>query len=222
MRRRDARQTAIFSDFNGTITDRDTLPTLLEAYGLREAVDRTNDARATGVLNHRERIAAQARALTQSIEEAAATLNSIVRFDAGFTRLQAACAHDGIALTVLSSGLEQLIRPMLRRHGCDAIALVANEAEPRSDGWRVRFRDTSPHGCAKQSYLERARRRGMRTVAIGDDESDFEMAAVADLCFAKRESALQAYLRGTDRTHYAYATFDDVIEQLASLGILRA
>lgn len=205
---------AIFCDFNGTITDRDTLAALVEFYGHHDVLEHIARARALGSISLRERIAAEARFLTCSLEEATLRLRSIVSYDETFTRFSRQCARQGVALVILTSGIEPLVAEVLAYHRVRDVPVVGNGVFVTLEGWRVRFRDATPEGNAKAPYLEKARKDGVRTIAIGDDESDFEIASIADVSFAKRESVLDRYLRETRHPHYVFDTFHDVFERL--------
>jgi HAD superfamily phosphoserine phosphatase-like hydrolase len=206
---------AIFSDFNGTITDRDTLTALLEFYGHRECLQQIEEAHQEGLLSLRERIAAEARVLTCTLAEADARLLSLATVDPSFILFHRYCQLSNIPLTIVSSGIEPLITRMLQRNGADKMRVFANGVDPRPDGWRVTFRDSGPEGNAKQPYVERAMQKSYRTVAIGDDESDFGMALAAHIRFAKRASRLHAFLEERGARHYVFDTFVDILEWLA-------
>lgn len=211
---------AILCDFNGTMTNRDMLAALVDSYGHHEFLRRISDARSRGLLSLRERIAAEARVITCTLDEADARLTSLVEFDTTFIPFYRQRIRGAISLTIVSSGIEELIVRTLDRHGIRRVPLFANGVEPRPDGWRVLFRDSTPEGNAKRPYVEAAQRNGYRVVAIGDDESDFAMALVADVRFAKRASPLHRFLEARGVSHHVFNTFDDVSEQLAEQRLL--
>lgn len=213
---------AIFCDFNGTITDRDTLAALLEFYGHHDVLEHIARARLQGSIGLRERIAAEAGFLTCSLEEAALTLRSIVSYDDTFTRFSQQCVRQAVPLVILTSGIEPLVADMLAYHRVREVPVIGNGVFVTLEGWRVRFRDATPEGNAKAPYAEKARKDGLRTIAIGDDESDFEIASSADVSFAKRESVLDRYLRDMRRPHYVFDTFHDVFERLVWERVLDA
>jgi 2-hydroxy-3-keto-5-methylthiopentenyl-1-phosphate phosphatase len=199
------RRIAIFSDFNGTVTDRDMLAALLTSYDHEALLARITAARNGGLLSLRERVALEAKALTCSPSEADARLSALVTIDTSFLSFFRRCVADGISLVIVSSGIEPLINQMLERYGVDTLPVFADEVQPRPDGWLVKFRDDSPDGNAKRPYVDAAARDGYRTVVIGEDESDFEMALAADVRFAKR-----------DAPFHAIDSFDDVYRRLAA------
>lgn len=210
----DAARIAVFSDFNGTITDRDMLAALLESYGHDALLARVTEERRRGLLSLRERIAREAGALKCSLAEADARLTTLVTIDPSFLSFHRQCVEKGIVLAIVSSGIEPLIERMLERHGV-TLPIHANGVEPRSDGWRVQFRDATPEGNAKWLYVEEAARDGYRTVVIGDDESDYTMGLVGDIRFAKQGTPLERFLSDRRLPFSSFDTFDDVWERLA-------
>lgn len=212
-------QSAIFCDFNGTVIDRDMLAVLLESFGKANLLRELRDARSRGFLTQRECIAAQARALTCSLDEADARLRSLVTFDETFEPFYRRNVASRVPLVIVSSGLEPLIARMLERHHI-AAPILANGVEASPKGWTVAFRDATPEGNAKRPYVEAALRDGYKTVTIGDDESDFGMAAVADVRFARRGSPLHAFLVERNLDHYPFDAFEDVSRRCAEERLL--
>ncbi len=209
---------AIFSDFNGTITSEDMLAALLRSYGKDDVLEQISQARSRGLMSLRERIASEACNLTCSLEEADERVARTLYFDESFCRFYRQYVSEGISLTIVSSGIEPLIVRLLSRYAVRALPVFANGVDPRPDGWRVLFRDTTAEGNAKQPYVEAAMQAGFRTAIIGDDESDFGMALVADVRFAKRASPLAAYLDRLGVNYDAFETFDDVSKRLRELA----
>ena len=208
-------QIAIFADFNGTITNRDMLAALLESYDRKTLLASITQARNNGFLSLRERIAREAAAITCSLMEAEARLRTLVTIDPAFPPFYRRCLSEGVSLVVVSSGIESLITRILGRYGIDTIPVFANDVDPRPDGWRVKFRDSTAEGNAKRPYVEAAARDGYRTVIVGDDESDFGMAIAADVRFAKCGTPLETFLQECGLAFHAIESFDDVYERLA-------
>lgn len=203
-------QSAIFCDFNGTITNRDMLAALLESFGKGFVLREILGARSRGFFTLRESIAAQARALTCSLDDADARLDSLIAFDKTFGSFYRRNIAGGQSLVIVSSGIEPLIVRMLARHDITAVPVFANGIDASPGGWRVLFRDESPEGNAKRPYVEAAIQNGYRTIIIGDDESDFEMATIAEVRFARRASPLHEFLQTRHFDHYVFDSFDDV------------
>src|SRR5215213_10217381 len=106
----------IFSDFDGTITEKDTLIFLTTHLGggaqLIEAIGRLL---SDGTLSLSEGIAAEMRSIRKPFAEAEELLRQQVRIDPGFIPFARWCEAKEIPLTVLSAGFHQLIDLFIRR-----------------------------------------------------------------------------------------------------------
>ncbi|MDX6490107.1 MAG: 2-hydroxy-3-keto-5-methylthiopentenyl-phosphate phosphatase [Gaiellaceae bacterium] len=122
-------------DWDGTVTEVDTLHLVLERFGDREVYERA-EAQLGRTLTLNEVIAHEFETVTAPLEEVVAWLLDHVRIRPGFAEL--ARAHRPL---IVSSGFHELIEPVLEREGLlDAVELRANSVEARPDGWRAHFR----------------------------------------------------------------------------------
>jgi len=200
----------VFSDFDGTITDRDTLVFLGERLGggvrMRQVNDRLLRERK---ITLRQCVAANMRSIRAPFAEAAALLRAEIALDPTFAPFAAWCAACGVPLTVLSAGFEEIVRLFLAPADFPAVEVRANRLRPdERRGWQCDFRDRTEFGHDKAAVLRAAHGEGRRTVFIGDGFSDEAPAAVADEIFAK--GRLVAYCRRRGIACTAIASFDDV------------
>jgi len=167
-------------DWDGTVTEVDSLDLVLGEFGdpeIYERVEAELDAR-TMTLN--EVIAAEFATVTAPLPGVVDWLLARVRVRAGFAELARARRP-----LILSSGFHELIEPVLEREGVQgAVELRANRLDPQPSGWRTRFRvsEICPH-CG-----EACKRADLPTdgevVYAGDGYSDFCAALAADRVFA--------------------------------------
>jgi 2-hydroxy-3-keto-5-methylthiopentenyl-1-phosphate phosphatase len=123
-------------DWDGTITERDTLDIVLERFGDAEIYERVEAELDAGRMTLNEVIAAEFLTVSASREEVLAHVLEHTRVRPGFAELARARRP-----LVVSSGFHELIEPVLEREGVlDAVELRANRVEARPDGWRVQFR----------------------------------------------------------------------------------
>jgi 2-hydroxy-3-keto-5-methylthiopentenyl-1-phosphate phosphatase len=179
----------VFSDFDGTVTVQDTLVYLLDRYigpSWLEIEERVE----AGTLSEEAGLQAEIALLSPPWEEARDAVLAEVPVDPGFAPFAAWCREQRWPLTLLSGGLEPLIRAVLEREGLGDLALRANSLEFDQDGrWRAvpadspRIRARCNH--CKTWHLAGAARAGARTVYIGDGCTDRCPAEQADLVFAK-------------------------------------
>jgi 2,3-diketo-5-methylthio-1-phosphopentane phosphatase len=207
----------IFSDFDGTITEKDTLVFLTTNLGggpqLVAAIGRLI---REGKISLREGIAAEMRSIRRPFAEAVKLLREQVRIDAGFVPLARWSEEKGIPLTVLSAGFHQFIDLFLPSDQFPQLEILANNiltnGPNEETGWQCEFRDQTPWGHDKAQALGAARRRGEYIIFIGDGLSDRAAAEAADEVFAKH--GLAEYCRERGINCHEYRNFDEILKQL--------
>jgi 2-hydroxy-3-keto-5-methylthiopentenyl-1-phosphate phosphatase len=201
----------IFSDFDGTITETDTLVFLATNLGggprMVEAIGRLI---GEGKLSLRDGIAAEMRSIRKSFIEAERLLREQVRIDAGFAPLARWLGEKKIPLTILSAGFHQIIDLFISRDEFPHLEILANQLRPNEEiGWQCQFRDGTDWGHDKASHLKEARRRGEYIIFIGDGLSDQAAAEAADEVFAKH--ALAEYCRERRINCHEYQSFNEIL-----------
>jgi 2-hydroxy-3-keto-5-methylthiopentenyl-1-phosphate phosphatase len=176
-------------DWDGTITERDTLDLVLQEFGDREIYQRLEDELDAGRLTHNEVITAEFATVTVPLDEAVAHVVEHARVRPGFAEL----ARERHPL-VVSSGFHELIEPVLEREGVLAdVELRANRVDARPDGWRVLFRVSEI--CAEcDEPCKRGDLPAGEVVYAGDSHSDYCASLAADRVFAT--DRLARYLEG--------------------------
>ncbi len=204
----------IFSDFDGTITETDTLVFLATHLGggqrMVEAIGRLI---GEGELSLRDGIAAEMRSIRKPFVEAERLLREQVRIEAGFAPLARWCGEKKIPLTVLSAGFHQIIDLFISRDEFPHLEILANQIYPNEEiGWQCQFRDGTDWGHDKANPLREAQRRGEYVIFIGDGLSDQAAAEAADEVFAKH--SLADYCRERRINCHEYQTFDEILKRL--------
>jgi 2-hydroxy-3-keto-5-methylthiopentenyl-1-phosphate phosphatase len=175
-------------DWDGTVTEIDTLHLVLEEFGDREIYARAEDALGeTMTLN--EVIAAEFETVTTPLNEVVDWLLEHARIRPGFAEL----ARERRPL-IVSSGFHEMIEPLLEREGVrKAVELRANRLDPRPDGWRVLFRADHACGACGEPCKRADLPQNGQVVFAGDGYSDRCAALAADRVFAR--DGLAEYLR---------------------------
>ena len=201
----------VFVDYDGTITDLDTSDVLVRASVGPKRWGDLDAALYSGSMTLREVLAKQFSYVQLSLDDAAALLDRDTAVDPGFAPFVTACEARGIPVTVLSSGIAPLIERRLASIGLAHLPVLANTIEMRPDGsWRMHFRDESANGHDKAAAVRAAREHGATAVFVGDGYSDFDAALVADHRFAKRNRALEAFLRKRGIAFTPFDTFEEI------------
>ncbi|HSB37961.1 MAG TPA: haloacid dehalogenase-like hydrolase [Gaiellaceae bacterium] len=166
-------------DWDGTVTERDTLDLVLAEFGDAEIYERVESELEAGRMTLDDVIAAEFATVTVPLEEAVAYAVEHTRVRPGFAELARARRP-----LVVSSGFHELIEPVLEREGViGEVELRANRVEARPEGWRVRFRvaeicDECGEAC------KRADLPPGEVVFAGDGHSDYCASLAADRVFA--------------------------------------
>ena len=193
-------------DWDGTVTERDTLALVMERFGDVELYRRTG--RDMGrTLTHDEALALSFESVRAPLEEVVTWLVANARVRPGFAELA-----ERYRPLVVSSGFRELIDPILRREGVE-VELLANRVEARRDGWRVEFREAGI--CADcGEACKRAALPPRDVVYVGDGYSDRCAALAAQRVFAT--GTLASYLAARDVPFERFDDFHDVLAALAS------
>jgi 2-hydroxy-3-keto-5-methylthiopentenyl-1-phosphate phosphatase len=206
----------IVVDFDGTITERDTLVDIVHEQA-PEVLEQVEDDLQAGRITLRECIAREFEAVRGAHDEIVERAVSRVQVRPGFRQLVAEAQGAGHRVVVVSSGFESIIRPVLEREGVPPVDVVAHDVRFAPDGSAVEFRHgdicTVCNQECKRSVVDELR-NGEVVVYVGDGYSDRCAALAADRVFARRE--LAKYL---DADGVPYEPFDDFASVRAALGL---
>jgi 2-hydroxy-3-keto-5-methylthiopentenyl-1-phosphate phosphatase len=186
-------------DWDGTVTERDTLDLVLQAFGDRQIYERVEAELDAGTMTLNEVIAAEFLTVRAPLEEVVPYVLEHTRVRPGFGELARARRP-----LVVSSGFHELIEPVLEREGVlGAVELRANRVETRPDGWRVHFRVSEEcEACGEP--CKRGDLPPGEVAYAGDSHSDYCAALAADRVFAIGNLA-----RWLERRGVAYTPLTD-------------
>ena len=190
---------ALVLDWDGTVTERDTLHLVIERFGDVD-VFRALEEEIGRRLSLREVIACEMETITAPLPEVVGWLLETVRVRPGFAELVE--RHDPL---IVSAGFHELIGPVLEREGVPA-RVVANRVVADAAGWRAAFPDEEPCTVCGE-HCKRASVAGLGPFAyVGDGVSDRCVSLAADVVFAR--DGLARYL---DSVGVPYRAFDDLV-----------
>ena len=211
---------SIFCDFDGTVSVKDVTDVLLESYALPEWLEIEAMWRA-GHFGSMECMRRQVALLRCSRTELDAVADSVA-IDQRFPEFVAACREASVPVTILSDGLDYVIRRVLRNYGLADLPIYANRLEMRGEG---RYALSFPHarddcltasGTCKCALMRELRLPGTEAILVGDGVSDFCAAReAADFVLAK--GSLLERCRELALPHAAYKDFSDVQRLIFSL-----
>jgi 2-hydroxy-3-keto-5-methylthiopentenyl-1-phosphate phosphatase len=195
---------ALVLDWDGTVTERDTLHMTIERFGDSEVFEAMGAE--LGRLTLAEVIAAEIATVDAPLDEVVAFLLEHVRVRRGFREL--VDAHDPL---IVSAGFHELIDPILAREGIEA-RVVANHLLAEPGGWRVSFRESPPCDVCGEPCKRGALPDGP-LVYVGDGYSDRCAALAADRVFAR--AGLAEHLQEKGVPYEPYETLLDVAAALS-------
>ena len=212
----------VFSDFDGTITERDVIVMILERFGApdwKELTQQILDGQLSirdGVRQLFEKIPGRYRPDIERFVE------QTVEFRPGFQGFVRQCRLQNIPLVVVSGGIDFFVEPVLRRLPPQDFAhlqLFCNQAVFHPD----RIEVLNPHqnrdctaclpmpagcGCCKVGVMAAWPPTQYERIAIGDSVTDIAMAQAADRVFARER--LIDYCEHHGIACERFNTFEDI------------
>jgi 2-hydroxy-3-keto-5-methylthiopentenyl-1-phosphate phosphatase len=208
------RRVLLVLDFDGTLTDRDTLDLLAHRFapGRFETAEAHLEA---GEWSLHDVIRYEFEGMHVDEAEVLDVLRREVRLRAGAAELVDFCQERFVDAVVVSSGFHELIEPFLVWNGL-SLPVVAHHVAFARDGTTVEFLERDVCGrcgepCKRVELSALA--RGRNVAYAGDGYSDRCGAAAADLVFAR--ASLAEHLR---REGVAFTPFDDLYDVRAGLA----
>jgi 2-hydroxy-3-keto-5-methylthiopentenyl-1-phosphate phosphatase len=198
---------ALVLDWDGTVTERDTLAMTIERFGDENVYEVTDGALEHGGMTLAEVIAAEIGTVEAPLGEVVEYLLEHVRVRRGFRELVE--AYDPL---IVSAGFHELIDPILAREGIEA-RVVANHVAAGPGGWRPSFRESPPCDVCGEPCKRGALSELGPFVYVGDGFSDRCVSLAATRRFAR--GGLACWL---ERQDVAYERFDDLCDVLDALA----
>jgi HAD superfamily phosphoserine phosphatase-like hydrolase len=209
----DLARTAVFVDFDGTVSEADTGVHLLErlaAPGWQEV----SEAYKRGEIGSRECLLDEWDLLPKD-EQLLRSVAREVPIDDGAVALFDALRSAGATVTMVSDGFGIRADEVAGELG---VPLLSNAADWTTGRLEFPHEDRccacSSCGTCKQAPIKDARHRGLTTMLIGDGASDRKAALLADLVFAKGPLATWCEHNGVPCRR-----FDRLADVQAALGL---
>lgn len=216
-------KTAIFSDFDGTISLKDVGYSLFHHFS-----DGRNDALLpawkSGEMTTRDCLLAEAEMVQATPEEIYAFIDTI-GIDSDFPKLLTICQEQSIPLKILSDGLDVYIKYLLEKANLQNLDFLANKATLVNNTIEINFdhdnKNCKSCGICKGEIIQEFRddhKEPYRIIFIGDGYSDVCAAKEADILFAKKD--LKEYCTTKQIPYIPYNNFMDIILDLKQKEII--
>jgi 2-hydroxy-3-keto-5-methylthiopentenyl-1-phosphate phosphatase len=210
----------IVCDFDGTITERDTLDLVVHRYA-PEVWDRVEQRLRAGEVDLLQAMQEEFTAVRATEAEVVAYVLENVLIRPGFARFVDWVEEGGHDLVVVSAGFRVLIDPILRQAGLHRLHVHAGDALFTREGTALSFPPSKAECLAECAHCksETIAAHGPFSgpvVYIGDGYSDRCAAQEADVVFARE--GLADYLAGLGLPYLPFDTFDDIVAALEALA----
>jgi 2,3-diketo-5-methylthio-1-phosphopentane phosphatase len=198
----------VYVDFDGTICPAEPTDQLFDRFAdpAWRSVDR---AWLDGRLTSWEATARNVASLRATPEEIAAFLGAIP-IDPAFAAFVELCRRNGARVTVVSDGLDMVLRAVLGAAGLDLPCFANQMVWLGGDRWEARFPYRRPNCGYQMGNCKCSHRRRVATalnVMVGDGRSDFCIAERCQLVIAK--GSLLRRCREQELPHVPMADFRD-------------
>ncbi|MEW5993697.1 MAG: MtnX-like HAD-IB family phosphatase [Candidatus Zixiibacteriota bacterium] len=214
--------TAVFCDFDGTVTRRDVGYSLFHHFS-----DGKNDALLpdwiSGRITTRECLLREAQMISTSKGEIHRFLDRF-ELDPGFPQFEGLCRSNGVDLIVVSDGLDFYIKHILKRFHLDYLPVIANHGIVENGSISIEFvhenRQCRRCGSCKGERIREyrsARGQASRIAFVGDGYSDACATKEADIVLAKKD--LERFCLHNHIAYCKYNDFFDVACKLNELGL---
>ena len=207
----------ILCDFDGTISLKDTTDHLLETFA-KDGWEDIEHQWEQGLIGSKQCMQQQIALLDMNQQQFYQCLDQI-EIDQGFLELVKLTTSHKIPLTIVSDGMDLVIRYILSKYDLGHLPIIANHLVQANDTqWKLEFPNAnmackSASGTCKckvaQSHYQE------HIILIGDGRSDFCLAETADYVFAKK--SLIEHCRAKKILHAPFSTFSEIYKPLEKL-----
>lgn len=221
----------LFTDWDGTVTLQDSNDMLTDDLGMGHANRMVlNDQIIDNTLTFRDAFHSMLSSVSEnghSLDYCVDYLLQHVQLDPGFKDTVRWCHSNNIPVIVVSSGMDQVIRALLRKLIPEeslqsVIEIYANHVEAAHPKWSIVYRDDSSFGHDKHQSITHATEKygpipAGRRFYCGDGVSDASAARSCDLLFAKSGHDLVDICKRDKINYIEFNSFHDILDNIKSV-----
>ena len=215
------RKPIIFSDFDGTFTDKDIGYRLFTHFsgGLNQSL--VGDWKK-GLISSKDCLLKEAEMIRTALYDIHSFLDAF-SLSSGAMEFYQTVKQQKIPFYIVSDGVDIYIDYVLKKHGLEGIRHFCNRGEIRDGRLIINFPYDNDGcvrcGCCKGARIRdlvRENRPSWEVIFIGDGLSDICAVPKADIIFAKGD--LLEYCRAENATAIEYENFFDILNHLKESG----
>lgn len=201
---------AIYCDFDGTITKRDSVNTFFEMYASQEWID-SEKLWIEGKISSKENAIIQVGMLKNVSQKQLDDYINSIEIDEYFLGFVDYVKSQNIKLTILSDGFDLFIQNVLERYNLD-IPYYANKLTYKNGEFNIEFPYYNENCDKKAGMCKCQKVKENHFCYIGDGTSDLCIASKADVLFASKK--LHKYCQYNKIAHLHFTTFANIIDIL--------
>lgn len=204
----------IVSDFDGTITELDSLFVFLVHYADKKWLDVERLWR-TGKINSQECLTRQFELVPKLSQNVIDKFVDEVKLDNYFKKFNEIRLNNNVDFLIVSDGLDYFINRILQKNDINNVKIIANHAE-FIDGKFIISYPNKNEGCAtgagtcKCKIINDLKKKYKEIFYVGDGNSDMCVANKVDYLFAK--SNLLSYCNKVSINCIKYTNYSEVIK----------
>lgn len=209
---------AILIDFDGTITTIDTNSKLVQMYG-NEKIQTLRRQFKNKEIDYLTLLKLQFREFKLNETEYIKFIVTEFIITEGFLEFYNNIKKNNITFAIISGGFKNTIIPFLKKYRIDDVSIYANSLIFNHNDISVKFHDEEinteccgygPCGNCKIRHYKNYKRKKDIVIFIGDGFTDYCVASIADVVFAK--GSLLEYCQESGLKYIPWQDFNDINE----------
>ena len=201
---------AIYCDFDGTITKKDSVNNFFEMYASANWID-SEKLWIEGKISSKENAIIQVGLINNVTQKQFDDYIDAIEIDDYFLDFVDFVKSNNIKLTILSDGFDLFIQKVLERYNLD-IPFYANKLIYKNSKFSIEFPYYNENCDKKAGMCKCQKVKEDKFCYIGDGTSDLCIASKANLLFASKN--LHKYCKENDIKHYHFTSFRNIIDML--------